>query len=103
MIKVSVMYPTTAGASFDMKYYCEKHIPMVLGKLGAACKGSSVEQGLAGGAPGTAPAFVAMGNLLFDSVEAFQAAFGPHAADIMADIPNYTPIPPTIQISEVKR
>jgi uncharacterized protein (TIGR02118 family) len=43
-----------------------------------------------------------MGHLYFDSVEAFQAAFGPHAPAIMADIPNYTDIQPVIQISEVK-
>jgi uncharacterized protein (TIGR02118 family) len=43
-----------------------------------------------------------MGHLLFDSVEAFQAAFGPNAQAISADIPNYTDIRPVIQISEVK-
>jgi len=102
MIKVSVLYPQTEGGKFDMKYYCESHMPMVRKKLGAACKGVAVEQGIGGGAPGTAPAFVALGHLLFDSVESFQAAFGPHAEAIMGDIPNYTAITPTIQISEVK-
>ncbi len=43
-----------------------------------------------------------MGHLYFDSVEEFQTAFTPHAAEIMADIPNYTNIQPVIQISEVK-
>jgi uncharacterized protein (TIGR02118 family) len=43
-----------------------------------------------------------MGHLYFDSVADFQAAFGPHAAAIKADIPNYTDIQPTIQINEVK-
>jgi len=43
-----------------------------------------------------------MGHLLFDSVEAFQAAFAPIAPALMGDIPNYTNIQPTIQISEVK-
>lgn len=102
MIKVSVLYPHTEGSSFDMRYYCESHFPMVLKKLGAACKGVSVEQGIGGAVPGAPPAFVAMGHLLFESVEAFQVAFGPHAGEIMADIPNYTAIKPTIQISEVK-
>jgi uncharacterized protein (TIGR02118 family) len=75
---------------------------MVRDKLGAACKGAAVEQGLSGAEPGTHPAFVAMGHLLFDSVASFQAAFAPHAAAIIADIPNYTAIEPTIQISDVK-
>ena len=43
-----------------------------------------------------------MGHLLFDSVEAFQASFGPHAQEIMADIPKYTNTEPTLQISEMK-
>jgi uncharacterized protein (TIGR02118 family) len=38
----------------------------------------------------------------FDSTDAFQTAFAPHAQAILADIPNYTNTQPTIQISEVK-
>ena len=102
MIKVSVLYPHSEGKGFDMKYYCDKHMPMVMKKLGSACKSIAVEQGIAGGAPGAPPTYVAMGHIYCESVEAFQAAFGPHAAEIMADIPNYTPIQPVIQISEVK-
>jgi uncharacterized protein (TIGR02118 family) len=102
MIKVSVLYPNNEGAKFDMDYYCNKHIPMVRQKHGAACKDAAVEQGLAGATPGSRPAFIAMGHLYFDSVPAFQTAFGPHAETIMADIPNYTDIQPTIQISDVK-
>ena len=102
MIKVSVFYPNNEGAKFDIDYYCNKHIPMVRQKLGAACKNAAVEQGIAGATPGSRPAFIALGHLYFDSVEAFQTAFGPHAEAIMADIPNYTDIQPTLQISEVK-
>ena len=102
MIKVSVLYPKTPDGSFDMKYYLEQHIPMVQGKLGAALKSTSVEEGLAGGAPGEPPAYAAMGHLYFESVDAFQAAFGPHAESILADIPNYINLQPTLQISDVK-
>jgi len=102
MIKVSVLYPYSGGSKFDMAYYLQKHMPMVRQKLGTACKGISVEQGLAGEAAGAPPTYVAMGHLLFDSAEAFQAAFSPHAEEIMADIPNYTTIQPLIQISDVK-
>ena len=102
MIKVSVFYPNQEGSKFDMDYYCKSHIPMVQQKLGAACKGVAAEQGLAGATPGSRAAYAAMGHLYFDSVEAFQAAFSPHAQAIMADIPNYTDIQPTIQLSEVK-
>ena len=102
MIKVSVFYPNTAGSTFDMLYYLNNHMPMVKQKLGAALKGQAVEQGLGGGQPGTPPAYLAMGHLFFDSVDAFQRAWGPHADAIVGDVPNYTNTQPTIQLSEVK-
>ena len=102
MVKVSVFYPNTAGGTFDMPYYLHQHMPMVRQKLGPALKGSSVEQGLAGGQPGSPPAYVARGHLLFDSVEAFQQAWGPHAEAIVGDVPKYTNTQPTIQVSQVK-
>ena len=102
MIKVSVFYPYKEGFKFDMGYYTNSHIPMVGKKLGSALKGVSMEQGIGGPAPGLPPVYHVMIHMLFDSVETFQGAFGPHAEAIMADIPNYTDIEPSIQISEVK-
>jgi uncharacterized protein (TIGR02118 family) len=101
MIKVSVLYPNTPGATFDMAYYTSKHLPMVQKKV-AACKGVAAEQGLSGGEPGSKPTYIALGHLLFDSVEAFQTGFGPHASEILADVPNYTNTRLVMQISEVK-
>src|SRR5215472_14986803 len=102
MIKVTVFYVNNERSRSDMGDYCNRHIPMVREKLGQACKGAAVEQGVSGAAPGSRPAFIAMGHLYFESAAEFQTAFDPHAAAIMADIPNYTDIQPTIQISEVK-
>jgi uncharacterized protein (TIGR02118 family) len=102
MIKFSIFYPNEEGKNFDMGYYVNNHIPMVMEKLGGAVKGGAVDQGLSGTDPGSPPTYVAMGHILFDSVEEFQSAFGPHMEAIMADIPNYTDILPSVQISEVK-
>ena len=102
MIKVSVFYPNEEGKKFDMEYYCNNHMPMVQEKLGTALKGEAVEQGLSGAEPGSGPTYIAIGNLYFDTVEAFQSAFGPHAESINSDLPNYTNIQPMVQISEVK-
>lgn len=101
MIKVSVMYPNTPGAKFNHDYYRDKHMPMVKAKLGNACKFYTVDKGLAGGAPGAPAIYVAMCHLYCESVQAFQGAFGPHAKEIMGDVPNYTDIAPVMQISEV--
>ncbi len=100
MIKVSVLYPNSPGATFDMAYYTSKHMPMVQKKV-TTCKGIAAEKGLAGGEPGAPPTYIAAGHLLFDSVEAFQSGCAPVAADILADIPNYTNIRPIIQISQI--
>ncbi len=103
MIKVSVMYPNSTGAKFDMAYYLGKHMPMVGEKIGAALKGVLIEEGLGGGQPGTPAAYLAMCHLSFDSVEAYQAAFTAHGPAIMADVPNYTNTQPVVQVSQVKR
>jgi uncharacterized protein (TIGR02118 family) len=102
LIKVSVFYPHQPNARFDMTYYCEQHMPMVRRLLGSAIKNLAVEQGLSGGTPGAPALYIAMGHCYFDSVPAFLEAWTPHAAEILADIPNYTDLQPQFQISEVK-
>ena len=101
MIKVSVMYPNQAGGQFNHEYYRDHHMPLVKSKMGSALLYYTVDRGLAGGAPGEAATYVAMCHLFCDSIDAFQAAFAPHAATIMADLPNYTNIRPVLQISQV--
>jgi len=102
MIRVSVMYPNTEGSTFDMAYYCDTHISLVRQKLGAALKGVVVEQGISGSMPGSPPPYLALGHLLFESLEAFRTAFEPHGQALVDDIPKFTNTQPTIQISEVK-
>jgi len=101
MIKVSVFYPNKPGAKFDFDYYTAKHLPLVRDKLGAACKGIAADRGLAGGAPGAPAPYVAIAHLYFESVDAFNAAFGPVSGEILGDIPNYTDLSPDLQISDV--
>ena len=101
MIQVSVMYPDAPGARFNHEYYRDKHMPLVKARMGEHCRSYTVDKGLAGGAPGQPATYVAMCHLYCDSVESFQAGFGPHAQEIMADIPNYTNLAPVVQISEV--
>lgn len=102
MIKVSVFYANGDGKRFDMTYYCEKHMTLIQRLCGTAVKGIAVERGISGGTPGSPAQFLAMGHIYFDSVEAYNASFVPHLKEIVADVPNYTNIGPTVQISEVK-
>ena len=101
MIKVSVMYPNDPGARFDHDYYANKHMPLLKTRMGDSCDHYTVDKGIAGGTPGTSATYIGMCHIYCDSVETFQAGFGPHAAEIFADIANYTDLSPVIQISEV--
>lgn len=101
MIKVTVMYANNPGVRFDHDYYRDRHMPMVAARMGEHCRSYTVDRGLAGGMPGAPAPYVAMCHIYCDSVPAFQAGFGPHAQELMADIPNYTDAAPVVQISEV--
>ena len=70
--------------------------------LGTALKGVSVDAGIAGGEIGAPAPYLAIGHLMFESLDAFLAAFLPVAAQLQGDIPNYTNAAPIIQISEMK-
>lgn len=103
MITVSVLYPNSDGATFDMDYYVSSHMPMVAGKLGSALKGWWAEQGVGGGLQGEPAPYIASGHLRFDSVQDFHDSFGPNAEAIVADVPNYTNTGPVFQIAEVRQ
>jgi uncharacterized protein (TIGR02118 family) len=103
MIKVSVLYPSGDDATFDHDYYLNKHIPMVADLCGDKLKEVHVDRGLGGRTPGAAPPYVAMAHLVFDSVEDYQAAMGPHAEQIGDDVANYTNTKAEMQVSEIAR
>lgn len=101
MIKLTVMYPNEAGAQFDHDYYREKHMPLLKERMGDHCRYYTIEKGLSGAAPGSAPTYVAMCNVYCDSLEAFMAGIGPHIDEITGDVANFTNLTPLQQISEV--
>ena len=101
MIQLSVQYPFQADSEFNWDYYMNNHIPMFQEKLGDAIKGVTIVKGLGGAAPDSPPTYAAMALVDFDSIETFQASFGPHAEEIVGDIPNYSTIGPVIQLSEI--
>jgi len=102
MIRVSVLYPNQPGATFDMDYYLNQHIPMLRRLLGAALTDVQVDVGLGGAMPGTPAPYVTICCLSFEALDSFQRAFAPHMGTIVADVPKYTNTQPTVQISEVK-
>jgi uncharacterized protein (TIGR02118 family) len=103
VIDVTVMWPRADGATFDYDYYLQKHIPMVEELLGEDVRKVEVARGIGGLAPGAPSPFLTITHFYFDSVEAFQTAFGPHVEKITGDERNFTNVPTTVQISEVVR
>lgn len=101
MIKVSVMYPNGPDIHFDEAYYRDRHMPMVKELMGEHCKSYTIDRAFPSDTAQKDAPYIAMGHLFCESVEAFQAGFGPHTEVIMGDIPNYTNQKPLIQISQV--
>ena len=103
MIKISILYPNQSDVRFDFKYYTDVHMPRAIQLLGAhpGFRGVSVERGVGGPTPDSAPAYIAMCHFQFTSIETFLEAFMPCAEELQGDIPNYTNVEPVIQFNEI--
>jgi len=88
------MYPRTDDATFDMDYYCSKHMPMLADALGDACLGWGASSVAAG-------SWQAIGWCNVESQAAFDAAMSEHGAAIMGDVPNYTNVAPELVIGTI--
>ena len=93
MIRLSVFYPSTEGATFDHDYYRNKHVPLAVKTWGL--DGAEIDKGVDG-------PYVAAVHFKFESLEAVGAAMGAEGtADVLADVANYTTITPVVQTSEI--
>jgi uncharacterized protein (TIGR02118 family) len=93
MIRLSVLYPTTDGATFDHDYYRDSHVPLACTAWGL--DGAEIDKGVGG-------PYVAAVHFRFASMEAMQQALAAEGtAEVIADVANYTTIAPVQQISEI--
>jgi uncharacterized protein (TIGR02118 family) len=93
MIRLSVLYPSGEGSTFDHDYYREHHVPLAIKTWGLA--DAEIDKGVDG-------PYVAAVHFRFDSLEALGAAMSnPATGDVLADVPNYTNITPVMQTSEI--
>jgi uncharacterized protein (TIGR02118 family) len=93
MIRLSVFYPATEGATFDHDYYREKHVPLAVSSWGL--DGAEIDRGLDG-------PYVAAVHFKFASKDAMNAAMASEGTGaVMADVANYTTIMPVMQTSEI--
>ena len=102
MIRLSVLYPATAGSRFDWEYYLGQHVDLVnrlLPPLGLVKL--EIDHGLGGFPPGAPPPFLAVGHLFLQTMSDLQTALGATAAELVADQKKYTDVQSVILISEV--
>jgi uncharacterized protein (TIGR02118 family) len=93
MIRFSVFYPETDGATFDHDYYVNSHVPLAAKTWGVDAV--EIDKGVNG-------PYVAAVHFIFDSMDAFGAALGAEGTGaVQADVANYTTIEPVIQTSEI--
>ena len=69
--------------------------------MGAALKYYTIDKALMDEERKPLGAYVAMCHLFCDSLDAYQASFGPHAQEIRRDIQTFTDVTSIHQISEV--
>ncbi len=100
MFVFSVLYPATEGARFDHDYYDQTHMPLVKDAFSpTGLDATKILKGVSGGAGGAAP-YVVMAHLIFRTEEDLQASLtGPRAAEVFADVANFTDIQPITQVS----
>ena len=100
MVRVSVMYPTTPGGRFNMEYYSTSHAALVQETLSEpGFIRFEIDQGLGGAKPGVPPTYVAVGHMIFTDTAAFQRLMSEHGRILNEDVPNFTNIRATIQVS----
>ena len=102
MFKVTVLYPKDATDHFDLDYYLNTHTPLVHDLLGPeGLLKVEIEEGVAGGAPGTDAAYTIVCGIFFPDMESLENAMSKHAMDLLGDIPNFTSVVPEMQLSRV--
>jgi len=102
MIKVTILYPNSAGSTFDFDYYLNVHMPMSIARLGQSMDAIAVERVISPGAPWPDPPFLAICSFVCASREDFERAFFPHMEELQADTANYTNSQQIVLISELE-
>jgi uncharacterized protein (TIGR02118 family) len=94
MIRVSMMYPVTEGATFDLDYYRTTHMGKIVKETPGVIR-YEIDEALNG-------PYSMIGQIYFESAEALQAAMdAPTAEAAWADVPNFTNLQPVMQVSRI--
>jgi uncharacterized protein (TIGR02118 family) len=93
VIRLSVLYPKTEGATFDHDYYRDHHVPLAVNTWGV--ERFEIDKGIDG-------PYEAAVHFFFDSMEAMGTAMAVEGTQaVRDDVANYTTITPQRQLAEV--
>lgn len=95
---LQVLYPVSEGTTFDYAYYGKTHMALVAEHMGPHIDRTVVTKGQSGG-PDTPAGFHAIATIVFKDKAAMGAAMKA-SGPVMADVPNFTNVRPTVLIGE---
>ena len=102
MIRVTVSFTNEPGKKFDWDYFTGAHMGILHSELGhRGLVRVETDRGISAPDPNAPPPFIGVVHLIFNTVEEVHTAFMAAGRPVMGDIPNYTDIQPTVQISEM--
>jgi uncharacterized protein (TIGR02118 family) len=102
MVRLSVLYPSTPGSTFDWEYYLGEHLLIARKLLGVrGLVRIEVDRGIGAFPPGTPSHYHAIGHLYFETMLHLDIALAATAHDLIADQRKYYTGDSVVQVSEV--
>lgn len=99
--QVTVLYPNTSDAIFNLDYFLKTHMPLVQQQFGPyGFQGYSVLKLNGTPDPNKKAPYSIQATLLFDSAKDFEAALGATAETVLGDVPNFSNKEPLLIIGE---
>ncbi len=97
MTRVSVLYPSGEGLNFDMKYYQEKHLPLLHQVVTEGIEKVNLEKG------GKDASFSVIVNIFFKDEESYLKNFAnnENLPKVLGDVQNFTNAEPIVQVGEI--
>ena len=97
---MTILYPNEEGVRFDMEYYKNHHLPLIMDLYGKSIARFELRQGLPG-PDGSKPPYVATVHIYIADQKAFDENGAKHGKTLVDDVPNFSSVMPVIQADEV--
>lgn len=92
---LTILYPREEDATFDIDYYRDHHLPLIMELYGEAIRRFELIQPVEPeGAP--PPAWFAVVNIYIADADAFAAAGEEHGPTLIDDVPNFSSVLPQV-------